>query len=161
MNWFLLYTKPRHEDQVVHRLSDAGFQTLNPKLKEKKYYRRKLTEIVSPLFPAYVFARFDKLRDYHLIKFTRGVKWVLMNDNGPAEVGDDIVSSIVDRMNGGVITISKSFSNGDIVSIEGGPFEGITAVFERELNGIERVSVLLKAINVRVVIDGRMLTRAG
>lgn len=161
MNWFLIYTKPKHEDHVTYRLTTAGFDILNPKIKEKKFYRSKLTEIVSPLFPSYIFARFDKLRDYHLIKFTRGVKWVLGNENGPFEVSDGIVSSIESRISDGVIAIKRSFTEGDIVSIQGGPFEGITAVFEREMNGIERVSVLLQAVNLRVVVDGRMLAKIG
>lgn len=156
-DWFLAYTKPKCEDSVSYKLETAGFEVLNPKIKERKYYRRKLSDIVSPLFPCYLFVKFDKLRDYHLIRYTRGLKWLLGNEAGPSEVPQQIIDSIAVRLEGGIITVRPAFSPGDIVYMKGGAFEGIEAVFEREMNGIERVSILLKAINIRVVVDGRLL----
>lgn len=157
--WFLAYTKPRNEDNVSRRLTGAGFYVLNPKIKERKYYRRKITDIVSPLFPCYVFVEFDKYMDYHLISFTRGIKRVLGNDNGPAVVSREIIDSINGRITDGFVTVKQSFTPGEQVVIKGGPFEGLNAVFEKEMKGVERVSVLLKAMNVRMVVDGRMLSR--
>lgn len=156
-DWYLAYTKPKSEDNVAYRLTSAGFEVLNPKIMERKYYRRKITEVTSALFPCYIFVRFDKLKSYHLIRYTRGIKWVLRNENGPAEVPDRIVGSIAGRMNGGVIEVRPQFTPGETVLVKGGPFEGFSAVFEREMSGIERVSILLKAVNVRLVIDRSMI----
>ncbi|MDO8427435.1 MAG: transcription termination/antitermination NusG family protein [Deltaproteobacteria bacterium] len=156
-NWFLAYTKPKSEDNVALRLTNAGFETMNPKIKEHRYYRRKITDIVSPLFPSYLFVKFDKIKDYHIIKYTKGIKWVLRNDSGPAEVHGSVIDSILSRMEGGVIPIKPSFAQGETVIIKGGPFEGLNAVFEKEMKGMERVSILLKTINVRLIVDGSML----
>lgn len=158
-NWFLAYTKPKCEDNVAYRLSGAGFETMNPKIKEHRYYRRKVMDIVSPLFPCYLFVKFDKMKDYHLIQYTRGIKRVLMNDNGPAEIPESVIATILGRMEDGVIRIKPGFIQGDKVVIKGGPFEGFSAVFEKEMKGIERVSILLNAINVRLIVDGSMLSR--
>lgn len=159
MEWFLAYTKPKHEDSVEYRLKGAGFEVLNPKLRERKLYRRKITDVQSPLFPCYVFIRFDRLNDYHLIKYTRGIKWVLCNENGPASIKNEIIDSIQARLENGSITIKNGFEPGEKVVIKGGPFEGFNAVFEKEMKGSERVSILLKAINVRVVVDSSLLAR--
>jgi len=157
-NWFLIYTKPTCEDAVESKLGGAGFTVLNPKVKERKYSRGKVVECVSPLFPSYVFAKFEKFRDYHLIRYTRGVKWVLRSEDGPAEIPDNVVNAIIERIEHGFVTIRKSFTQGQTVVIKGGPFEGFTAVFEKEMSGMERVCLLLKAINVRLVIDRSMIS---
>ncbi len=155
--WYLAYTKPKSEDNVAYRLTGAGFDVLNPKIKERRYCRRKMTDSISALFPCYLFVKFDSSTDYHLIRYTRGIKRVLMNDNGPAAVPQEIIDSITKRLTDGCVTIRPSFTPGQTVVIKGGPFEGLDAVFEKEMKSIERVSVLLRAINVRVVVDGRML----
>lgn len=157
-NWFLIYTKPKCEDTVESKLEGAGFTVLNPKVKERKYSRGKVVEVVSPLFPSYVFAKFDKFRDYHLIRYTRGVKWVLRSEEGPSEIPDKVVNAIIERTENGVVTIRSSYTQGQTVIIKGGPFEGFTAVFEKEMSGMERVCLLLKAINVRLVIDRSMIS---
>lgn len=156
-NWFLIYTKPKCEDTVESKLCGAGFTVLNPRVKERKYSRGKVVEVVSPLFPSYVFAKFDKFRDYHLIRYTRGVKWVLRSEEGPAEIPDKVVNTIIERIEDGFVTIRSSFNQGQTVIIKGGPFDGFTAVFEKEMSGMERVCLLLKAINVRLVIDRSMI----
>lgn len=156
-NWFLTYTKPKCEDMVATRLSGAGFAVLNPKVRERKFSRGKVMEAVSPLFPSYVFVRFEKFRDYHLIRYTRGIKWVLAGEDGPAEISEGIIESITSRIEDGFVSIRPTFTPGQNVLVKGGPFEGFAAVFEREMSGMERVSVLLKAINVRLVIDRSMI----
>lgn len=156
-NWFLLYTKPKCEDAVTGRLSTAGFATLNPKVRERKLHRMRISEVTGPLFPCYVFARFDKLRDYHLIRYTRGVKTVLGGENGPAEIDALVVEAIEARMISGFVTITPAFTPGQTVIIKGGPFEGLSAVFEREMSGAERVSILIRTVGVRLVVDRGMI----
>jgi len=157
-SWYLIYTKPKCEDNVEVLLTGAGFEVLNPKIQERKFTRRKAAEVISPLFPCYVFARFDKIRDYHLVRYTRGIKWVLRNENGPAEVQDSVVDSIYSRLENGVVLVRNTFMPGQEVLVKGGPFEGFGAIFEREMSGMERVSILIKTINVRLVIDRCMVT---
>lgn len=158
-NWFLAYTKPKYEDMVATRLEGAGFSVLNPKLKERKLYRRKVTDVISPLFPCYLFVKFDSFRDYHLIRYTRGIKRLLSGDNGPAVVPQGIIDSIVSKMECGFIPLKQTFVPGEDVIVRSGPFEGFNAIFEKEMKGAERVSVLLRAINVRLVIDGCLIAR--
>ena len=160
MRWYLIYTKPRNEDDVTRKFADRGFEIVNPKLKERKVLRRKLQEVVSPLFPCYIFVKFDNPKDYNLIKYTRGVRKVLGTENAPTVVSEEIIASINNRMEEGVVTIRPRFQPGEEILIKAGPFEGMDAIFERELKGIERVSILLKTINVRLVIDGAVLAKS-
>ena len=157
--WYLVYTKPRAEDGVERKLADAGFEVLNPKLKERKLVRRRLKDAVTPLFPCYVFVRFDIYKNFRLVKYTRGVNKLVGSESAPTPVSDEIVSSIMKRVEGGFVSIRESFEAGESVSIKAGPFEGLDAVFEQEVKDTERVSILLKAVNARVVVDKAFLKK--
>ncbi len=162
-NWYLLYTKPKHEDAVAKRLSDAGYKVLNPKLKERRFYRRRLQEMVSPLFPRYIFVEMEFARDYRMVKYTRGVSHLVGTGESPIVVDRDIINSILSRINSDGVAVlpPPEFTSGEEVEIHKGPFAGLTGVFIKPMKGIERVSVLLKALNARVEIDTAYLAKPG
>lgn len=161
LNWYAIYTKPRYERVVAEKLSNCGFNILNPLMKEKKVYRRKLQEVITPLFPCYIFVNLDIIRYSRLVKYTRGVKSIVGTAYTPAIVPDAIINSMLDRMENGIITTVRipEYHSGDEVIIRAGAFEGFEALFERELNGTERVSILLKALNARITLDRALLSR--
>jgi len=103
---------------------------------------------------------FDTLNDYRLIKYTRGIKKIVGPEGLPTVVPDEIINSIWEREEQGFITaMPPSFEPGEEVLIKDGPFQDFEAVFQREIKGIERVSILLKAINARLIVDGYTLTK--
>src|SRR3990172_3100445 len=145
-DWYLIYTKPKNEDSVCCKFANCGFDVFNPKMKERKYIRRKIQQVISPLFPCYIFVKFDLLKDYRLVKYTRGVKRVVGTGDSPIRVPLEVVDSIRVRMEEGVV-------------IKEGPFQGFEAIFEKEMKGAERVSILLKAIDARVIVNGAAISR--
>ena len=158
--WHLVYTKPKNEDLVASKLQSAGFEILNSKLRERRYVRRKLQNVVSSLFPCYIFAKFCNSYDYRLVNYTRGVRSIVGNGRSPAVVPDEIISAIRAREEQGVVTVRpQKFQPGEEVLIKGGPFQDVEAIFQMELKGMERVSILIKSINARMVLDGSVLTR--
>lgn len=160
VNWYLVYTKPKNEDIVSQKFTEAGFEVLNPKLKERKIYRRKLQDIISPLFPCYIFVRFDGSKDYRLVKYTRGVRNIIGTPDNLGIVPQEIIDSILSRSEEGVVTLSPvKMTRGEEVVIKAGPFEGLNAIFEKELKGSERVSILLASINARMVVDRAMIEK--
>jgi transcription elongation factor/antiterminator RfaH len=160
-NWFLVYTKPKKESTVSDKLKGCGFEVFNPKLSERKHIRRKLQEVTTPLFPCYIFVKFDFPDNYRLIKYTKGVRKVIGTDNMPTPVNESIINSIKERMVDGILKYKpQKFTPGDRVAISGGPFEGLEAIFVREMHDMERVSVLLNAMNARVVVHSAELSKS-
>jgi len=154
LRWYLLYTKPSHEDQVAKRLGDSGFEVFNPRLKERRQIRGKIKEVTGSLFPCYIFVRFNLCESLRLVKYTRGVRKVVGSDVFPTAVSDSIIETILARSEDGYVNIEpRTFKTGDNVEILGGPFAGIEALFMKELGGMERVCLLLKEISMRVVLD--------
>jgi len=153
-SWYAVYTKAKKEDGVAQLLSNAGMEVFSPRLKFKKLYRGKRIEIIEPLFPCYIFARFDYPHDYRLVRYTRGVRRVV-GTREPLPVDDWIISMIKARLVDGVAELKPpEFKRGDRVEITDGPFQGLMGIFEREIPGKQRALLLLDTImQARVEVD--------
>lgn len=162
VRWYSVYTKPRHENTVADSLQNAGLEVFNPRLRRKKYMNSSYRDTVNPLFPCYIFVRFEPETTAHMIKYTRGVKRVVGGDM-PWPVSGEIIDLIRDQGEGGIIAIKPpQLKYGDSVAINDGPLAGLKGIFERELNGNERVVLLLSAIEyqARAVVDKAFLAMA-
>lgn len=162
MNWYAIYTKPRQEDKVEEILARASFEVFNPKLRKKRLVRGKNEYVIKPLFPNYLFAKLDPVRQYHMIKYTRGVSGIVGNPGSPWPVSADLIDIIRSRMNeDGLIVITPDIEIGDKVEIVEGPFRGFLGIFEREMKDSDRIIVLLNTIEyqVRVNIDKELLVK--
>lgn len=157
MNWFAIYTKARAEDLVTHKLAEVGIETYVPKLRITKYIKKRYREVIEPLFPCYLFARFEPLTHLRMIRYTRGVRRVVGDKEGqPWPVGEEIIDFIRSNEKDGYIRMwSDDAIEGDTVEIVEGPLKGLRGIFKQKLSGKERVMILLSAIEyqAKVVID--------
>jgi len=147
-SWFLLNTKPKKEFSVERLFREASFEVYLPKQKKGTSLR--------PFFPCYEFIRFDYPRDYHLVKYTRGVKAVIRNETGPIPVLDQVIGEIRSREVDGLIIIPQAAGTpreGDEIEVTEGPLKGLHGIFKRELSDRERVLILLNY----VCYQGRLL----
>ena len=89
--------------------------------------------------------------------YAHGVLRVVKFGATPAVVEEEIIDSIRDRAHNGLVVLPQttSLKSGQIVRINKGPFNGFEAIFEQELNGAQRVALLMKtvAFQGRMVID--------
>jgi len=159
--WFLVKTKPRNENKVFTRLVEAGYESLFPRIWKKS--RRKESPDIRPLFPSYLFVRFD-LEQLRTVRYTRGVARVVSFGPEPQEVGDDIISAVRERMDEeGIVTLVQPPANwkpGDRIRIGEGPFAGLEAIFLEELPDRDRVVLLLEAVSsFRITIDKEQIER--
>lgn len=156
MNWHAVSTKPRQEDLVELNLQRLGVETFCPQLKQNKVIRRKRQTVIGPLFPGYLFARFNLDTHYRAVNYARGVRRLVAFGPTPVVVDDEIIEAIRSRLSDGCVTVPLcSFTPGQTVRIQEGPFEGFEAVFEREMSDQQRVVLLLRALSyqARVVVD--------
>jgi len=162
MQWYAVYTKPKSEDAVAGSLENAGIEVFNPRLKQKKYMQGAYRNKISPLFPCYVFVKFEPETTAHMIKYTRGVKRVVGGDF-PWPVSDEVIDLIRNQEEDGIIAIKPpQLKYGDSVAINDGPLSGLRGIFEKELSGQERVVLLLSSIEyqARVVVERAFLSKA-
>ncbi len=159
--WYLVKTKPLNENKVFARLSEAGFDSIFPRIRKKT--RRKVHPEVRPLFPTYLFVRFA-IEQLQTIRYTRGVARIVSFGPEPQEVGEDIISAVRQRMDEeGIVALVRPPANwkpGDRIRIGEGPFEGLEAIFLEEMPDRDRVVLLLEAVSsFRVMINKDLIER--
>lgn len=158
LSWYVARTRPRQEVVAEHNLRQLGLETLLPLLRQdeaRTTMARRRPRVAAPLFPGYLFVRFDVERHLRAVSFARGVRHLLTLGGGLAVVPTDVVEAIVRRLEDGVVVLRPSWRPGDRVRLGPGPLEGLEAIFERELTDQQRVVVLLRCLTyeARVIVD--------
>jgi transcriptional antiterminator RfaH len=163
VDWYLVRTKPGKERWVHDQLSGLLPDVFLPLLEARTPRWGKMAWSIVPLFPCYVFARFDIAERYFDVKYLAGVQGLVSAGNDPLAVPVQVIDEIKCRGTNGVVKIEeKAFDNGDRVRVVGGPFRGFEAIFERYLSGAERVAILLGAVEasgLRVVLPSSAVTK--
>ena len=161
VEWYLVRTKPGKERWVSDQLSAILPEAFLPMLEARSPRWGKMAWSVTPLFPCYVFARFDLRARYFDIRYMTGVQGIVSAGCDPLAVPTSVVDEIKRRGVNGVVKIEpKAFGHGERVRVVAGPFRGFDAIFERYLSGAERVAILLSAVEakgLRVVLPSSSL----
>jgi len=166
MNWYCVHTRPLKEQQVAtHFHQMLGLELYFPRLRRQKTIRRIRRVVTSPLFPRYLFCRFDPLLRYRAVRYAPDVIEVVRFGEYPAVVGDGIIETLKDWAGESVdiITLQPDLSPGDQVEITDGPMRGLHAVILNSRNDRERVTVLLSILEcgARMLIGRSQLARVG
>jgi transcriptional antiterminator RfaH len=160
MDWYAIYTKVKAEGAVAQLLNRAGIETLNPKIRARKYVRRKYVEAIEQLFPCYIFASFDEGKQGHLIRYTRGVRYIVGKET-PLTVHPQIIEAIRQRMKDDIVEpLSEKFDSGERVLVKEGPFKDFYGIFERHIPGKKRATILLETLFFRLEVENRSLGKA-
>ena len=162
--WYVIYTHARQEDRAESNLRAWKVETFTPKVKTRYFncYTGSRYEI-KPLFPRYIFARFNLQDLYHKIQYTRGVHSLVNFNGNPAPVGDEIIALMKSRIRDGVVCLEDRLTDGDKVLVEDGPLRSFTGIFERELKDTDRVRILLQTVNYQAhfEVDRYMIRKLG
>lgn len=144
--WFLVYTKPRHENIAKINLQRQGFHTYLPLLQQQKR-RRNLYQIVTePLFPRYLFIHLSAdTMDWSKIRSTRGCISLVSFGSIPARVPHTMIEHLEKSAAGREVLDPMShpaFHPGDHVQILDGVLAGYEGIVENQ-NSQQRISLLL------------------
>ena len=163
MDWYLVRTKPGKERWVSDQLSPILPEVFLPMLEARTPRWGRMAWSITPLFPCYIFARFDLRARYFDIRYMTGVHGIVSAGSDPLAVPTPVVEEIKQRGINGVVKVEpKTFGPGERVRVVEGPFRGFDAIFERYLSGAERVAILLsavEAVGLRVVLPSSSLTK--
>jgi transcriptional antiterminator RfaH len=161
--WFLVQTKQAKERWVRDQLAEIVPEAFLPLLKTRVPRWGRPTWSVAPLFPRYVFARFEFETQYFDVRYVPGVRQLVSAGRDPLVVPESIIDEIKRRQVDGLVQIQeKPFATGESVRVVEGPFSGFEAIFERYFSGAERVAVLLSSVEsagLRVVLPASFVSR--
>jgi transcriptional antiterminator RfaH len=98
MQWFVIQTKPGNEQRANTNLLNQEIETFLPLYRAHQYRNGRLMQRIKPLFPSYLFAKLDLLPHYDRVKWTRGVRKILGNREGPLPISENVIKTIRERM---------------------------------------------------------------
>jgi transcription antitermination factor NusG len=85
--WFALYVKPRHEKVVDESVKSKGYTSFLPTFRNRHRSGGRIQEVDLPLFPGYLFCRFDPVDRLPLLKIP-GVFQVVSFGGKPMPIED-------------------------------------------------------------------------
>jgi len=155
-NWYVVNTKPKKEAQVERLFQEGGFTIYCPKHRSEGR--------VKPFFPGYAFVSFEFPEQFQMVKYTRGVKRVVGNDDGPVPVPEAVVQSLRARESDGLIVFEqygREPGPGDEIEVMEGPLKGLKGLFQKEAGERERVMILLNYVSYQgmLLIEKRKLKK--
>ena len=163
--WYVVHTHPKQEERANENLRSWGVETVHGKLRTRRFneFTGAPTYITQPLFPRYIFAKFNAREQLPKVRFTRGVHNVVCFGESPAPVDQDIIDIIRTRIDeNGFVKANDELKPGDKVVISAGPMRNLMGIFERAIKGSDRITILLTAIEYqgRLVVNRELVKRA-
>jgi transcription antitermination factor NusG len=152
--WFALQTKTNNERKVVHLLKQKGYECFTPMCRRKRKWSDRTVEIDFPLFPGYVFCRFDTSVLGKAIS-TQGVVRIVGFGGNPAEVAIEEIRALQLLGESDLLREPwKYFPDGTPVIVETGPLAGVQGVICGSDNRRQLViSVTLLQRSVAIQLD--------
>jgi transcriptional antiterminator RfaH len=154
--WYAVYTKARDEAVAEEQLRRQGFEVFLPQYEKRRSHARKVDVVTAPLFPRYLFIAFDAGEGgWRVIRSTRGVIDLVRNGNELVPVPAAIIDEIKARADEqGYIVLARQLKldRGARISIAGGAFNALEAIFESQ-RGEDRVVALLSLLGRKVVAN--------
>ena len=152
-SWFALYVRARFEKYVEGHLQQKGYEAFCPTYVVKRRLSDRVKAVSLPLFPNYVFCRFDLNRRLPIL-VTPGVNSIVGCGKVPQTVDEHEIQAIHRITEAGAATQPWPYlTNGERVRIESGPLAGLTGIVlstKSQDQLIISVSLLLRSVGVEI-----------
>ena len=152
--WFALVVRSQHERMVASMLDSKGYEQFLPLYSVRRRWSDRIKQLELPLFPGYVFCRFD-LNKRLPILVTPAVLLIVGAGKLPLPVDESEIAALQSIVNSGLHAEPWPYLKvGQRVRIERGALEGVEGI----LTSIKKpfrlvVSVTLLQRSVAVEID--------
>jgi transcription antitermination factor NusG len=148
VSWYALQVRSRKENYVASQITGQGYECLLPTYKSVRQWSDRVKELEQPLFPGYLFCRFD-YQDRRPLITTPGVLQIVGSGRQAVPVPDEEIRSLQ-------LALSSSLSKQPWPYLEVGQR---VRVNYGSLTGLEGILVNLKG-NHRVVLSITLLQRS-
>jgi transcriptional antiterminator RfaH len=152
-HWFALQTRPKNERKVESLLKQKGYECFTPTYRLKRKWSDRVVEIDFPLFPGYVFCRFNASAAGKAIS-TQGVTRIVGFGGTPAEVAKEEVESLQLLARSNFLREPwKYLPSGTVVHIKTGPLAGVQGIIianENKMQLVISVTLLQRSVGIQL-----------
>jgi transcriptional antiterminator NusG len=151
--WYALTVAPRKEKVTAQTLQMEGFEGFLPLYSSERVWSDRIKKLENPLFPGYVFCRFD-LRTRQAILKTPGVVSIVSFGKTPEPVDDAEVAALQAVCRSGLAaTPWPTPEVGSKVQLHEGPLRGLEGIMVEDKKTRLVLSLTLLQRSVAVEID--------
>jgi transcription antitermination factor NusG len=151
--WYAIRVRSRFENVVATILEGKGYEGFLPLYDTRRTWSDRIKQIQVPLFPGYVFCRFDVQRRLPILT-TPGVVGIVGVGKCPVALDDAEIMGLQVAVRSGLPTGPWPFLRiGQQVRIEYGPLSGLKGIllnFKGQQRLVLSVTLLQRAIAVEV-----------
>jgi len=152
--WYAVYTMPRSEKKVEHRLLEKGFQVYLPLVSTIRMWSDRKKKVKVPLIPGYVFVQSDEKTLFETLT-VQGALGVIRHLGKPARIRDYEIDNLkimqTDASHFQAIQ-TTDFHEGDCVQINYGPLMGLIGRYVR-LKGKYRMIVGIESLGAAFEVN--------
>lgn len=153
--WYVGQLKPNGLAIAERNLARQGIETFCPWQIQTLRRSGRLVDVKRPLFPGYIFLRFDPEAGlWRSVHATRGMtRLVQMNPGAPTPLPKALIENLQARCGpDGKLGQAPNLVSGDAVCVISGPFTEFVARIE-SIAPDTRIRVLFEAMNREVRVD--------
>jgi transcription antitermination factor NusG len=153
-DWYALHVRSRFEKTVQMQLAQKGYNTFLPTYPSRRRWSDRAKVISLPVFPNYVFCRFDVEARLPIL-ITPGVNALVGVGKVPLPLDETEITALQQLYHSQMTLQPWNYlNNGDVVRITKGPLQGLTGIVVRDGRQDRLViSVTLLKRSVAVDID--------
>lgn len=157
--WFGIRTRSNFEKITSAILASKGYSQYLPLYRVKRRWSDRDVETHRPLFPGYVFCRFDSKQRLPILS-TPGVVSIIGFGNEPAPIPDEEIEAIQTILTSGLDAEPCPFlREGQRVRIKSGLLEGLEGILTKKKSDLRVVvSVAMLQRSVAVEIDAECIS---
>jgi transcription antitermination factor NusG len=159
--WYAIRTKSRLETVTLSALTGKGFESYLPAYKVRRQWSDRVVELDAPLFPGYLFSRFDAKRRLPVLT-TPGVMSIVSFGKEPEPIDESEIEAVRQVLRSGVFAEPCPFlREGQRVRVIRGALTGLEGILVKKKTDFRMViSVTMLQRSVSVEIDSDWITDA-
>ncbi len=154
--WFGVRTKSNQEKLAASVLEAKGVELYLPLYRVQRRWSDRIAETTLPLFPGYLFCRFEPSQKLPIIS-TPGVASVVAFGNVPAPIDNSEIEAIQALINAGNgLQPHPYLREGERIKVNSGPLEGVEGILIRKRTAwrmVVSINLLQRSISIEIDRD--------
>lgn len=152
--WYLIYTKPQHENKLANQLAENDIEFLLPRTRVLRQWHDRKKIIEMPLFPSYIFVHVQSMADYYNCMDFDGFCNYVKFGNQLAIVNKNTIKDIdlIVRKGSNVEIANGNLRLGQKIVVCQGPLSGLSGEVV-EYKGKQKICIRVNLLNRIVLTD--------
>jgi len=154
--WYALQLRTRFEKVVALHLRGKGYEEYLPTYRSRRHWSDRIKEVELPLFPGYIFCKFDVTNRFPLLVIP-GVRSVVSFGGAPMPVPEPEIAAVQQIVNSGMqYGPWAGVDVGHAVQVKYGPLrglEGTVVQVKKNYHLVISVNMLQRCVSVEIDRD--------